>query len=149
MDGIPKINHGQEVGNREPQNGWWEPAIKWDANPDAARYRTTYKTLAAIRASHPAMCRGDLKPLPSSDESVAAFARTLSGEPPIIVVINFSPAPATPKLDLSAALAGGPGTPTLTDLLDHDSFAVRDTRAFSLNLAPFKFRILDTSPTGR
>jgi hypothetical protein len=151
VDGIPKINHGQEVGNMEPQKGQWVPALKWDANPDAARYRATYKTLAGIRARFPVMRRGDLRALKSSDESIATFARILPEEQPIITAISFSNAPVDLKLDLSAILSQVKGRFTLVDLLSRDNaqFTVSDPKAFTLKLEPYKARILLVSPDGR
>jgi glycosidase len=148
-DGVPKIYNGQEVGNTESQKGSWLPLLNWDVNPDAARYRAAYKALAGLRSSHAVLRRGELKALRASDDRIAAFARTLGGEQPIITVINFSNSPIEPRLDLSAGLSKVKEKLTLVDLLDHTQFPVSDTKAFTLKLAPFKARVLLVSSDGR
>jgi hypothetical protein len=148
IDGIPKINHGQEVGNRTPQKGQWVPAIQWDANPDSARYRATYRALVAIRARYPVMRRGDLRAIPSSDESIAAFTRTLPGEPLIFTVISFSNAPVEVQLDLSAGWPRNESKLTLVNLLDKRRFDVPTPKAWMLKLNPYEARILLVSPDG-
>jgi cyclomaltodextrinase len=85
IDGLPMIYNGQEVGNRNPQVGWWKPLIEW-SNPDAARYREIYTTLTGIRARYPALRRGSLIAVASSDDRVTAFARILPGKQTVLTV---------------------------------------------------------------
>lgn len=101
IDGIPMIYNGQEVGNTEPQVGWWKPPIDWNGSPDAARYRELYTTLTHIRARCPALRRGLLVAIENTDDRVAAYARVLPGEQTVLTVINFSDTMLETRLDLS------------------------------------------------
>lgn len=141
IDGIPMIYNGQEVGNREPQIGWWKPPIDWDGNPNAALYREAYGALTHIRARYPVLRRGSLTALTSSDDRVAAFSRTLSGEQTILTIISFSDATLETRLDLSAATLGVSKGCILEDLLDESRFTVADPGTFSLTLEPYQPRI--------
>ena len=146
MDGIPMIYNGQEVGNREPQVGWWKPAINWDANPDAARYREAYTKLAQLRARYPALRQGSLDPINSSDDRVAAAARILPGLQAIITVISFSPTTCETRLDLPAKALRVSKSFFLSDLLDDSRFTVSNPTSFALTLQPYQPRILLVVP---
>ena len=146
IDGIPMIYNGQEVENREPQIGWWKPPIDWNGNPDAARYREAYTTLTHIRARYPALRRGSLAAITSSDDRVAAFARVLSGEQMILTVINFSDSTLKTRLDLSQGAVGISGGRNLFDLLDNARFAITNPGSFAVTLKPYQSRILLALP---
>jgi glycosidase len=148
-DGVPKINHGQEVGNTVPQRGPFVAPMNWDINPDAARYRARYQALGAIRSKYAVLRRGDFKALGSSDSRIATFARTLAGEQPIVTVINFANAAVEPKVDLSAGLSQANVRFMLVDLLDNTRIPVPDPKAFTLKLEPYKARVLQVVPDSR
>jgi cyclomaltodextrinase len=148
IDGIPVIYNGQEVGNTEPQVGWWKPPIDWNRNPDAARYRETYTTLTHIRAKFPALRRGLLVAIENSDDRVAAYARVLPGEQTVLTVINFSDTMLETQLDLSQKALNVPRGCALSDLLDDSRFAVSNPGSFVMTLQPYQSRILVIGPNG-
>jgi cyclomaltodextrinase len=146
IDGIPMIYNGQEVGNEEPQIGWWKPPIDWDGNPNAARYREIYTTLTHVRARYPALRKGLLAAIKSSDDRVAAFARVLSGEQTVLPVINFSDSMLETQLDLSPGALGVSRDCRLLDLLDGARFTVAHPGSFALTLKPYQSRTFLLSP---
>ncbi len=145
IDGLPMIYNGEEVGNKVPQLGWWSPLIDW-SNPDAARYRETYTVLIGIRSRYPALRRGSLIAIASSDDRVAAFARVLPGEQTILTVINFSDATLKTRLDLSGQALEVAKDTSVSDLLENEPFAVANPGTFTLTLKPYQSRILLMPP---
>ncbi len=138
--------NGQEVGNRESQTGWWKPLIDWNGNPDADRYRETYRKLTGIRARCPALRRGSLIAITSSDDRIAAFARVLPGEQTVLTVINFSDSALETRLDLSPVALADSRAGSLSDLLENARFTVPSPGTFTLTMRPYQSRIFLLSP---
>jgi signal transduction histidine kinase len=139
------IYNGEEVGNKVPQLGWWNPPIDWH-NPDAARYRETYRTLIGIRANYPALRRGSLIAITSSDDRVAALARVLEGEQTILSVINFSDATLETRVNLSGRALEVTKGSSVSNLFENVLFAVANPGAFTLMLKPCQSRIFLVLP---
>jgi hypothetical protein len=98
------------------------------------------------RSRYPALRRGSLIGIASSDDRVAAFARVLPGEQTILTVINFSDATLKTRLDLSGRALEVAKDTSLSDLLEDTRFAVANPGAFILTLKPYQSRIVLLPP---
>jgi alpha-amylase len=120
MPGMPFVYYGEEIGmtgdkpdprlrtpmhwSRGPAAGFttgvpWAP-LRPDSltanvevqHGDSASLLTLYRTLIHLRAAHPALGAGELVPLTTSTDAVAAFVRR-DGDRAVLVVANVSDAP--------------------------------------------------------
>lgn len=132
MPGMPYVYYGEELGmtgdkpdprlrtpmhwTRAPAAGFttgmpWAPLQpdSMTANVEAQRADTAsllswYRRLIRLRASNPALARGDLLPLSVSHGSVTAFVRR-DGERAVLILANLGEAPVS-----GASLTGAAGT---------------------------------------
>lgn len=137
IDGIPMIYNGQEVGNLNPQSGPWR-LMDWNANPQAAQFKSLYTNLIHIRLRYPALQQGATVPVNSTDGRVAAYARVLTGADPVLVVINFSNSQVNTTLGVSLQALGLRATPLLVNALDNEEYPAIDARSFNLSLEPYQ-----------
>ncbi len=130
--GTPFVYYGEEIGltGRKPDERIRTP-MRWDATSPGAGFTTgtpwqplgddppgtdvaseraepdsllaRYRDLAAVRAAHPALSRGDLAVVDADEPSVIAYLRHDPGTPATaLVVANLSAEPVTsPALDLA------------------------------------------------
>jgi alpha-amylase len=141
--GVPFVYYGEEIGMtghkpdeliRTPMR-WddsagagfttgtpWEPLSEDppERNVETERADTesllsSYRTLIALRAAHPALAHGSWTPLAASDPAVAASLRQAGGET-LVVVANLG---ETALSGVGLSLDAGPlcGTPTAESLL--------------------------------
>ncbi len=75
---------------------------------DPASLLNLYRRLLRLRTSHPALARGDLKFLKSTQPGVLAFARS-RGDQTIVAILNLGKSPVAPELDAAALPAGAAG----------------------------------------
>ena len=84
--GAPGIYYGDEVGMTGLDDRGSRGAFPWEPDPTAHPLVTTLSSLTALRREHPALVRGEWRPLPSEGH-VLAFERRLAGRR-VAVVIN-------------------------------------------------------------
>ncbi len=146
--GVPFVYYGEEIGmtGRKPDEQIRTP-MRWDASEPAAGFSSgtpwealstdpagtdvttesadpgsllsTYRALTRLRAANPALLRGDITAVRSSDRHVVAFLRSGGGQTVLDVANVGTAAVAAPELSLDA----GPlcGTPAATLLLGSGS----------------------------
>lgn len=141
--GVPFIYYGEEIGmtGHKPDERIRTP-MRWDASQPAAGFSTaapwqtlsedppdvnvadesadqdsllsTYRSLIALRAGHPALSEGTWTPVEVSDPRVNASLRQGDGET-VLIVANLADEPvAGPSLDLAEGTLCG--TPTAASL---------------------------------
>jgi glycosidase len=89
---VPMLYNGDEVGNTMRISLFEKTPIEWNT-PDAQEWRQFYKQLIALRRTEPALTRGSMTKLrTSNDEAVFAFERRHQNSH-IIVAANLSQAP--------------------------------------------------------
>ncbi len=144
LPGTPFVYYGEEIGmtgskpderirtpmqwTSSPQAGFgsgtpWEPVNEGyettnveEQTTDPGSLLSHYRSLIALRRTHPALGFGDYLPVDSADSRVYAFLRQVPGEQ-LLVIVNLGPNPAA---DYGLSLRNGPlapGTYTATDLL--------------------------------
>jgi cyclomaltodextrinase / maltogenic alpha-amylase / neopullulanase len=84
--GAPGIYYGDEVGMTGLDDPGSRGAFPWEPDPTLHPLVTTLSSLAVLRREHPALVRGEWRPLPSEGH-VLAFERRLDGRR-LAVVIN-------------------------------------------------------------
>lgn len=93
--GAPAIYYGDEIGmegggtpdNRRP--------MKWELSLEEQSLLNYVKSLIQARKTFPALRRGDWRTLLTDDrQGVYAYARVLTGSPPVLVILNNGTAPA-------------------------------------------------------
>jgi alpha-amylase len=182
LPGFPFVYYGEEIGMtgdkaagdprlRTPMQ--WAPGAglgftrgtPWEApQPDAATTHvagqehdpasllTLYRRLIHLRATNPALARGELVPLESSDSTVVAYLRR--GDRPVLVVANLGGSSAERVTLASAPGALPPGGYSARPLLGTAAVAplrvTGDGRITGYlpagRLAPREFRILELAP---
>ena len=92
LDGVPMIYSGQEIGEDHTPSLFEKEAIDWDQGyKKHSSLRKFYKKLAAFRAGHAALSRGQRFAVPTSESrSVLAYARSYRDDA-VLVAINLSP----------------------------------------------------------
>ncbi len=89
---VPMLYNGDEVGNPMRISLFEKTPIEWNT-PDAQEWRQFYKQLIALRRTEPALTRGSMTKLrTSNDEAIFAFERRHQNSH-IIVAANLSQAP--------------------------------------------------------
>jgi cyclomaltodextrinase len=141
IPGIPMIYDGQEVGNQVPSMGPWA-TIHWGASLDAGQFRSFYMKLIHVRTDHPILSAGAFVPVNSSDARVAAFARTMNGTDPILVVINFSATLLNATLNVTPQMLGLRKSNYLVDLLGSETGAATSyTGVLNMSLEPYQAHV--------
>lgn len=94
--GVPLLFNGEEVGNDKKLDLFGRVEIDWSKNPEMREF---YQQLGSLRATYPALRRGEFTGLANSDQKeVYSFLR--GGERGgVVVVVNF--APRQKRVDLS------------------------------------------------
>ncbi len=83
--GVPLIFNGEEIGSRQRLDHHERDTIDWRKGGEV---RAFYESLAAVRSAHPALRRGDYRPIPvEGAPRVLAFTRSADGDT-VMVVIN-------------------------------------------------------------
>ena len=142
VNGIPMISNGQEVGNQVLSVGPWAPPINWNANPDADQFQSFYTKLIHVRTDHPVLSAGAIVPVSSSDARVAAFARTMNGADPILVVINFSAKGLNATLNVTPQMVGLQKSYYLVDLLGSGTGATTAyTGVLNMSFEPYQAHV--------
>lgn len=123
--GLPFVYYGEELGmtgdkpdprlrtpmhwSRRPGVGFTEGTAWAELQPDSMTANVEaqesdpgsllnhYRRLIHLRGSEPALARGELIPLETSSESVAAYLRR-DGQDVVLVVVNLGEEPAVPRL---------------------------------------------------
>jgi hypothetical protein len=136
------IYNGQEVGNQVLSTGPWDPVINWNANPDADQFRSFYTKLIHVRTDYPILSAGAIVPVNSSEARVAAFARTMNGADPILVVINFSDTPLNATLNVTPQMVGLRKSYYLVDLVGSGTGATTAyTGVLKISFEPYQAHV--------
>ncbi|GAC1446874.1 MAG: alpha-amylase family glycosyl hydrolase [Pyrinomonadaceae bacterium] len=96
LDGVPLVYNGMEAGDTAESGApalFEKIPILWQIAERRPEFPKFYKQIIALRATHPALRRGEVEWLKNSDEAhVVTFARRDATEE-IVVAINFSSQP--------------------------------------------------------
>lgn len=98
MPGAPAIYYGDEIGLRGGNEPASRGAFPWDETQWDHELRHWIKTLIGLRKQSAALRRGELRLLPSKDESLLAFERVHQGDC-MVVLLNFSGQSQTYKVN--------------------------------------------------
>ena len=100
-----------------------------------------WRTMFALRKSHPALGEGSIRRIRSSEgDRVFAFLRT-QGTDRVLVVLNFGKTSQQVDLDMQGSGLAG----TLRDLMNNGSFEVRQG-TLTVNLGPRGWALLAAAP---
>jgi glycosidase len=145
LDGVPLLYNGMEVGDTTESAApalFERTPIQWEMAERRPKVEGFYRSLAALRRTHPAITRGTVRWLRNSDEQrVVSFERA-SGNESLVVVINLSSRSYAGVVDA----APGKYRDVTPDAAGRGAAATDAGALPAVFLGPWDFRVFSRAP---
>ncbi|MBI3242043.1 MAG: glycoside hydrolase family 13 protein [Chloroflexi bacterium] len=143
--GAPSIYYGDEIGLTGGKDPDCRRAFTWDEASWNADLHGFVKSLVAIRKAHPALRRGEHRPLYHHDrDGLYAFLRKHDQHERDALIVVFNNSDGTVIRNIPATHSGWPSGAWARDLLSGKKFVVENHFVTNLRLSPRTGMILST-----